>query len=82
MLALFAILDAAWVAVVVLGAVGGFFLFRVVGQCGTAMTELVKKLQRPDSEELVVGQLVVLQAGEGPSREDEQSLLRRAGGAT
>jgi hypothetical protein len=82
MLALFAILDAAWVAVVVLGAVGGFFLFRVGGQCGTAMTELVKKLQRPDPEDLVVGQLVVLQAGEGPSREDEQSLLRRAGGAT
>jgi hypothetical protein len=71
----------AWVAVGVLGATGGFFLFRVVGQCGTAMTELLENLQRPDREELVIDRLVVVQEDEGLSCQDEQSLVRRAEGA-
>ena len=81
LLALIAALDTAWAAAGMLAATGGFFLFRVVGQCGTAMTELLEKLQRPDREELVIDQLVVVQADEGLSRRDEQSLVRRAGGA-
>ncbi len=54
LLALLALADGAWIAAGVLGAIGGYFLFRVVGQCGSAMTELLDKLHRLDRDEIML----------------------------
>jgi hypothetical protein len=81
-LAILAALDGAWVASGALGAVAGFFLFRVIRQCGTAMTELLDKLQRPDLEELMMAdreELVVV-PGSPPSPKPSHEV-RQVGGA-
>ncbi|MGH7544338.1 MAG: glycosyltransferase [Gemmatimonadota bacterium] len=70
LLALFAALDGAWIAAGVLSSIGGYFLFRVIRQCGTAMTEALVELERPDREELMLAR------NGGPARHEKERAGR------